>query len=125
MKGLTKRAPCFESTAPENYNKSNVWELDPTHRLKSVENVVGERMADEKNIKTVANLRAMRGENKKELLDNVKVKGISMQTIEKVIEEAHERTCPGSRLETVEIDHRLADNPYLSLHGEENWREKY
>ena len=65
MKGLTKRAPWFKSTAPEKYNQSDVCELDPTHRLKSVGNVVGERMAKEKNIKTVVNLRAMRGKTKR------------------------------------------------------------
>ena len=76
------------SNLPEDYDPKNVWELDSLDKLKQIGTKFAERLAKEKNLKVVADLKQYQNTSMKEIATRVKVKGISAAKFAAAIRDA-------------------------------------
>lgn len=97
--------------------------MDSPEKLSQIGAKVAARLAEEKQINSIADLKKFKNCSAKEIETQAKVKGISVKALAAAINDASTTALPGARPQAVVVDHRKADNPYLSLHGE-NWKEK-
>ena len=76
------------SNLPEDYDSKHVWELDSLDKSKQIGTKVAERLAKEKNLKVVADLKQYRNTSMKEIVTHLKVKGISAAKLAAAIRDA-------------------------------------
>ena len=117
LKALTgNQAPWVVTNKPRGYGPSNIWEDNPLNKLKQISKPAAENLEREKGIRTVSNLKKFQHATKREVT-SIKVDKISVAKLTKAIK-ADCRLDIKPRLRPIieKIDHRLHENPYLSLH---------
>ena len=97
--------------------------MDSPEKLSQIGAKVAARLAEEKQINSIADLKNFKNCSAKEIKTQAKVKGVSVKALAAAINDASTTALPGARPQAVVVDHRKADNPYLSLYGE-NWKEE-
>ena len=113
----------FTSKRAKDYDPKHIWDFDRPEKLMQVGTKVAGRLVEEKHINNIADLKKYFKNSVKEIKTQVKVKYISVTKLAAMIYDASKTALPGARPQAVVVDHRKADNPYLSLYGE-NWKEK-